>query len=298
MSSAKIRFLIISALSFAIGLVAMASQALATEPWQFVQGDRYGFVLPDRPMGSQTSFDFIMLSKTSQAIPPLTNPIGEAKQRCPETASIIEHIYKKIIVKNHLQEFLKTGPGFQLHVTCNDDREYAPAGYSVGAYASMTHLVFPSSLVRGLNTEDEIAFVIAHEMSHVLMGHTENLLDINEWGRTINYKKELFEPKMLEVTAFSESQADKYAAFLMWNAGYRVACAQNALENYTRFYLGTIMNFLSRFMGDDGHGSARARQQRLMSEVMVPAKMELTCPKTKSASILRARAKIKERESR
>ncbi len=88
----------------------------------------------------------------------------------------------------------------------------------VNAYATSTEIVVYTGLLKTLRNTDELALVLAHEISHKVLGHVEPTLDfpINE----------------VYYIQTKEAEADKYGAVLALRAGYNVCTGR---EFWKRF---------------------------------------------------------------
>lgn len=91
---------------------------------------------------------------------------------------------------------------------------------AVNAYSDGTHVVVTTGITRLSRSTDEIAFVIAHEMAHNILGHSSE-----------NHKRGIFGSS--EVMR-GELEADSYAVRLMANAGYNPAGGISFLQNARR----------------------------------------------------------------
>lgn len=94
----------------------------------------------------------------------------------------------------------------------------------VNAYATKDQIVLFTGLLDKMKTEDEIALVVGHEMSHVLLGHTVE-------GNILMYRD----------IRVQELQADKYGAFLMMRAGYDICKGRNFMLMVLGLY-GDVMD--------------------------------------------------------
>jgi predicted Zn-dependent protease len=85
---------------------------------------------------------------------------------------------------------------------------------SLGSYV----VTVSSGLIKHLSTESELAFVIAHEMSHEILGHTEHMSLDNETEQ----------PEL-------ELEADSFAIVILTAAGYDPRYAEQGLRNVYKY---------------------------------------------------------------
>lgn len=89
----------------------------------------------------------------------------------------------------------------------------------VNAYATQKGFVIFKGMLAKLETDDELAMVLGHEMAHYLLGHVFG----SEYPTTAEIR-------------IMEMQADKYGAFLMQRAGYDICKGRELmavlLKNY------------------------------------------------------------------
>lgn len=92
----------------------------------------------------------------------------------------------------------------------------------VNAYTTLSGIVVYKGLINNAHSEDEIALVVGHEMSHFLLGHllvAEQTPSVQIWA-----------------TRVQEMQADKYGAFLMMRAGYNVCKGRQMFKTFKDLY--------------------------------------------------------------
>lgn len=268
--------------SIALTVLLFSNFSSATEPWQFAQGPHFGFVIPDRPVGSTGAYFTVLMHKVDRHVSPGIT-IEEAKRICPISATIIQKIFNRIVLKNDLRKFINDGPGIFLDVDC----------YSQDTpHSELDEVYIPANVLQAETSEDEVAYIIAHEMSHVLFGHTEKLLDLETLEMKLGDENKALQQRVLKTTQESEAQADHYGGILVWNAGYNPSCLKKSLLNYEKLYQGFFMRFLSQYVFDDGHGSNRERQARVKNRFLEPANLSVKCNVAKSVEIERARKEL------
>lgn len=116
-----------------------------------------------RPAYTQESHDQFLRYK---ALIPL-NPGSVSGEKCPLQANMVSNIFKRIIEANHLEHFLTVDPGFEISIGCSD-KNINSTGLRLGGFVN-----FPGVIVGKLPDEDQIAFILGHEISHYLLAHDE-----------------------------------------------------------------------------------------------------------------------------
>lgn len=97
-----------------------------------------------------------------------------------------------------------------------------PAAFSPGAKV----ILLSRGLIRLLNSESQVAFVIAHELSHYHLGHVEEAAEIGS-EQSSTWRKDL------------EIAADQKALFLLAQGGYETTEAVAALQTVYRNIQGS-----------------------------------------------------------
>ena len=101
------------------------------------------------------------------------------------------------------------------------------------AFAKENKIVIEAELEKLLENDDELALVIAHELAHIILGHTseerQNELDIKQ------------------MRAMMEKDADALGMHLFLNAGYNPEVALKALEKMDYNKRGPISRFLGLY---------------------------------------------------
>lgn len=85
----------------------------------------------------------------------------------------------------------------------------------INAYTDGSTIVIFTGLIEKMNSKDEVAVVLGHELAHVLLNHVG---DDNV------------------PTVIKEAQADKYGAFLALRAGYDVCQGRVIFKKFLKLY--------------------------------------------------------------
>ena len=104
---------------------------------------------------------------------------------------------------------------------CGGDLSLSNSG-TVNAWADGHHIVITTAMTDFAGSDDEIAFVIAHEMAHNILGHNRPRGKTGFFGSLQSRKIEL--------------DADRFAVRLMAGAGYRPAAGISFLERSRQRY--------------------------------------------------------------
>ncbi len=118
----------------------------------------------------------------------------------------IKALYHKIAIATRQINML---PPFKIV----DDKE-------VNAYATSDEIILNQGLIDSSENDDEIALVLAHEVAHVILKHTE--IDVTDETITDDFIKK------------QEADADKYGAFLMMRAGYNLCTARELYKRWSK----------------------------------------------------------------
>ena len=245
-------------------IAAFSPYALAHETWQYVSGDHLSFIVPDRPVYDKAAYDEQM--KIARSIPDFGADFvhGLDQHECPVATALLVKIFRHLVDANGLKPFIDQGPGMALAVSCDDGLSHQD-GLLSGAEAIGTNtIVFGAGLAQALASEDEIAFIMAHEMSHVLLGHTEfSFYEASMPAEQRNSPRE--EKRKQQLTSVFEPAADIHGAILTWNAGYNPYAGPAALTNSVRFYFyNQYLYSIAVFLFDDGHGSNSHRSKHIV----------------------------------
>lgn len=138
------------------------------------------------------------------------------------------------------------------------------------AYAIAGGKIFLNTgLINRLSSEDEIAFVIAHEIAHVELKHCIKTIQYTAKARQIN-------PRLGEVVAIAyglyrrafskqqEREADEFGVRLMMKAGYKKSGAVSffrILEKYEPQHADPTLQTYNDFISS--HPTARDRRERI-----------------------------------
>ncbi len=116
-------------------------------------------------------------------------------------------------------------PGITYEIHLVDDDELINAFSIAGG-----HLFITTGIMKWVESEDELAFIIAHEMSHVDAGHTiqhvKKSVTIQSWADYLEvgeYASDIEQVQSLLGLPFGqpdEYEADRLGAYLVWKAGY------------------------------------------------------------------------------
>ncbi|MFM5908276.1 MAG: M48 family metalloprotease [Novosphingobium sp.] len=126
---------------------------------------------------------------------------------------------------------------------CHAHFELATSGN--GAQAGFGVVLMSRALLYETRNDDEAAFVLAHELSHLVLGHQQRRKQAG---------------KSRKVTLETEREADRLAAWLMANAGYDAATAPAFLRR--RGAKG-----LAALFPEGSHDSAPARARLVEAEL-------------------------------
>jgi len=226
-------------------LLLNSSLVYAQQDWLIVNGENYSFKLPERPIISQESYEkYVAVSNfASRKSIHLSPQVTE--KTCPKSTKILKKIYDQIIDKNNLHSFMMNGPNIKFRIRCQDDKYDFNMNKFSGPHVDVTNnLIIPASVVYALKSEDEIGFIIAHEVAHIIMGHME--IHFNEHLAYLNDNPlKISQEDQFKQKHMHEFEADLYGAILMWNAGYNPFSAYVSLKNISQFYFGKVHHFLA-----------------------------------------------------
>lgn len=91
-------------------------------------------------------------------------------------------VYKDLLSKNHIQIYVPV---------------YIIESYRIQGYSQHNRIVLTTGMLRYIQNKDELASVLAHELSHIVLHHTKS-------------------------TPKNELYADQQGAYYMKNAGYNI----------------------------------------------------------------------------
>ena len=145
----------------------------------------------------------------------------------------------KARIQNPLHRIGKAGANFQV-ILLNSKQ---PMAFSTGGHI----ILISKGLVKVLNSEAQLAFVLAHEMSHVLLGHEKDTPENTSKERDYH-------------TSELELEADAFAVVILISAGYDPREAVNAL---TRSYQAMDQ----RFAEHSGYPDLDARRSIIIEKI-------------------------------
>lgn len=220
-------------------------------------------------MGLQNYYDSMKYFQQHDGYDFQEKSAKEAKKaalECPAITKVLTKIFDRIVEANSLQKFINDGPGMGLVVDCHDPKYGVALKKSKGPHCNYYNaIVIGSGIVKGLDSEDEIAFVISHEMAHVLQGHSEINWNFSEQHKDMDTKSRAYRRLRKPIVTEQEAQADELGVILMGNAGYSPLKAPQALHNAKKFYIGPkALLVVSDFLFNDGHGSSSIRNERIL----------------------------------
>lgn len=207
-----------------------------------------------------------------------------AGQAMPSPASQA-HSYKRVrLVEEALLSALHHGPAridyerdgaarstvLERELGCVSRVQLIPSS-RLNASADGTYAQVTSGIVEFANNEDELALVIAHEMAHNILEHRIRL-DQQKVSRGIFAAIDGSAPKIKA----TEVEADRYALYLLANAGYDIDAAPAFWDRYGRkmgfgiFSDGTHPGRSSR-VADAEATIGEIRQRQRPGETVAPA---------------------------
>lgn len=198
-------------------------------------------------------------------------------KRCPAVSKLIFKIFDRIVEANGLRESLEPdSPVFKLDMRCLSTL----SGGGSDAGSNSLGLSIPASIVEALQSEDEIAFMLGHEMSHVILKHYK--------VRPESRRSPLPEAVWVNQTGVgsqTEKEADGLGTILVANSGYDPRASHDGLCNIVR----TVLNYnwmtpcaLLAFSADNVHGTVQqrtARIEEILTKIGYPESPRLTVSK-------------------
>jgi Zn-dependent protease with chaperone function len=128
----------------------------------------------------------------------------------------------------------------------------------LNAFADGSHVLLTTRLLTITQTDDELAFVIAHEMAHNILGHAAEM-------RAMKREKKGLEGLLVRpaLTRRTEREADRLAADLLLDSGYTITGAERVLHALDRGFTGPRLLANHDSMSDRAaalraHAAARA----------------------------------------
>jgi hypothetical protein len=130
---------------------------------------------------------------------------------CPAQYALIQRVFQRIIESNSLLGFVRGEPGVTLLVWCDSPKIDS-------TYAQMGGVIHLSGAAIGkADSEDEVAFVLAHEVAHLLLAHDEEYAGfLLRTGIQIDRHRQ-------------EEVADRTGLELIANAGYDAAATEDLI---------------------------------------------------------------------
>ena len=91
----------------------------------------------------------------------------------------------------------------------------------INAYASNGSITITMGMLKFLKSKDELAFVIGHEMGHVLLSHLSG--------------------QMSDDSRIHEANADKFGTFLVLRAGYDVCVGKSVWQRFVDVFGDSVI---------------------------------------------------------
>lgn len=199
-----------------------------------------------RPAYTQQAHDQFLSYK---ALLP-SHPGDVSGKTCPRQVTVVKNIYKRIIEANHLEQFLTADPGLEISIGCID-KNITSTGLRLGGF-----VVFPGVIVGKLPDEDQIAFILGHEISHYLLAHDELRIHWQQSEKAVTVQE-------LQNT---ELQADALGLQLIVAAGYDPYASIDTMKFLLSFKSSCFLGFC--FEEDSSsHSSEQNRMRLLLSQI-------------------------------
>lgn len=171
----------------------------------------------------------------------------EDLRACPAISRAIRKVYDHLISSNNLTSYAEANPGLALVVKCNE-KTYKEGGPRSSVDGTIS---IPAAVFLHIKSEDELAFLIAHEIGHKISAHSASQVEF-----LTNFKD-------IHDYVQAEIEGDKVGVTLMANAGYSSKALRPVLKDLYRAVNGKASML---FNGDPGkgsiHGSANERIER------------------------------------
>lgn len=113
--------------------------------------------------------------------------------------------------------------------------------YSLGSNSSFSYVYVTKGLIKFVQNDDQLAAVLAHEISHIILGH--HLARTKSSGSKFNQRQEL--------------EADRYSIRLLKKAGFKVQQSIKLLERLD------ILQAKQKFLNPQDYPSNKKRIQNL-----------------------------------
>ncbi|MBL7543370.1 MAG: hypothetical protein JNL11_06110 [Bdellovibrionaceae bacterium] len=163
---------------------------------------------------------------------------------CPNITQVVVRIYNKLIEANRLQSFVTSAPQMNINVNCV---RLSTKTQGTGVFGKSTIEVAPFDISLA-QSDDEIAYVIAHEITHVIKFHS---------GISSEEKKR------------DELEADQNAVHLVVKAGYNPNAGPNLIYkvNESRKVFHRISGFVVKDLDIPEYGTTENRVSRMKDEI-------------------------------
>jgi predicted Zn-dependent protease len=159
----------------------------------------------NRPAFSEASYNFAVATRQSEWE-------REAREKyssgCPNSQKYVSSIFNRIVERNSLESMVNSPTGVGIVVMCRHEVN------STATRAGVIELAGGDLLLA--NSDDEIAYVIAHEMAHMLLGHDELIAGI---GMNMKEVVEQADAAGLNLSTM-EWEADDAGLILITRAGF------------------------------------------------------------------------------
>lgn len=222
--------------------------------------------------------------------------LAQASTYCPRIIKLYTNIFKRIIEQNSLKAFAEQDPPLELKVHCRLP-SFLANSLSPNFRSSPTRrwITMTSPFVTTLDSEDEIAFIISHEIAHALFLQ-QDIDNNNNNGQSGSSTLTKHQEKSIKAGEF---KADIYGAILMLNAGYSSKALDTVFRNMYA-HLGILNLIAIKYLHLTGklseeeffstHGSPTERYQNVsqtLSNLLIQLKY---LPLTRSLDFFEARA--------
>lgn len=186
----------------------------------------------DRPAFSPQAYELLAKYKANGFY---ENDSKQLQSACPLAHRYIANMLEKLAIKNQMTDFLHSSEGPKALVFCSSN-----IGDSLTKIDGTIYI--GGADILSSRTDDEIAFVLAHEFAHVTLGHLEL-----EVARLRGYEISDSSP----TTITQEWEADMSGMEIMRNAGFDDSAAYDSLRTRRKakdsFFLGMDISPKSPF---------------------------------------------------
>jgi hypothetical protein len=247
-------------------LAFSASAAFAQDQGYPVNGVHLAFWIPK---AKPTIYDIgAYLQELETKTPTLMMSYLDAEAACPASTRYYADLQNRILTANGLAD-LKETILLRTLFFC-ESLKTTIADYRLGEliyhgrwlqgnffyHPIGDQLWLSSSALPYFGSDDEIAYIVSHELAHMLFRHGE---DFAERGLIPTSER-----------ASLEAQADRYGTILMWNAGFHPGAAREALSHALSYYHFETANLARRIelwtrqnFQPQPHGTFLQRQRRI-----------------------------------